>query len=691
VAERLNLSVNRRTVALLLAAILLPSLIFVALQFGFGYRAERRAYETSALSKADAIMAEIDGNMQRTRASALALASETAMQEGDWRAVFTRAREIARLNYDWKSVRLTDVDHAQDLFDLQRPFGPPRPVAIPPSLISRFGRNTLLFGGISRSGAGCPCIVVEAPVRRDGAIRFVLTILLEPTAFQRELLAHAPHEGTSAVLDAEGNFIARTRDYEARVGTPATRYEREAIHSGTSGLYSGVTYEGLATYTAFSKSAVTGWTTHIGVPQARLDTPMWWSHLASTIALIISLGLAVGLVWALLRVMATQRDAELRLQQAQRLEAVGKMTGGIAHDFNNMLSIIIGSLDLARRRRLSGADDIDRHLDNAMEGANRAAELTRRLLAFSRRQALAPVATDINLLLEHMRDLIARTLDETIRLRFELCTPSWYAFVDPVQFENAVVNLAANARDAMPGGGEVVVATDNVTLTSAQAARLELAPGEYIQIRVIDDGCGMSPETIQRAFEPFFTTKDVGRGTGLGLSQIYGFLDQSGGRVRIRSQEGEGTAVEMLLPRFHGELPRRATESSATPARNGSPEELILVTEDEARVRMTNVEALRELGYSVCHAANGAEALEVLATQSGVKLLFTDIVMPGMNGRELAEEARKRLPNLKLLFATGYERETLPAAVRDDIESDLLRKPFTIDQLARKVREILDS
>ena len=687
--ERASLGVNRWTITLLLAAILLPSLIFVALQFGFGYRAERRALETSAVARSDAIMAEIDGNMQRTRASALALASAATMKRGDWRGARLRALELETLNYDWKTVRLIDIDQRTAMFDTSQSFGGPTPIAVDPGLVSRVGSGALLFEGIKRVGPGCPCIAVDVPIRRDGAVRYTLSIMLDPSAFQKELMARAPSDGTSAVVDADGNFIARTQDYAQRLGTPATHFVRDAIRGGKTGLYRGVTYEGLDNSTAFSTSAITGWSTHIGVPQARLDAPLWWSHFASTVALIISLALAVGLVWALNRVWSAQRIADRRVQQALRLQAVGKMTGGIAHDFNNMLAIIIGSLDLVRRRRASGRDDIDRYIDNAMDGATRAAELTRRLLAFSRRQALAPVATDINKVLEGMRHLLGRTLDESITLRLELAAPICCAFIDPGQFENAVVNLAANARDAMPRGGEVVIATTNIMLSATQAARLTIEPGEYVRVRVIDSGQGMSPETIRRAFEPFFTTKDVGRGTGLGLSQIYGFVDQSGGRAQILSQEGEGTTVEMYLPRFDGDLPIDDADGlGVAPVPTGSPDEIILVTEDEDQVRMTNVEALRELGYSVRHAANGSEALAILASQPGVRLLFTDIVMPGMNGRELAREARRRLPDLKLLFATGYERETSSSI--DDDEGDVLRKPFAIDQLARKVREMLD-
>jgi signal transduction histidine kinase len=691
-AVRPRIEVHRSTIMLLATAILLPSLIFVALQFGFGYRAERHAYETSTVARADAIMAAIDGNMQRTRASALALATAAAIQRHDWRKADERIHVIASLNPDWKSVRLLDVAKGQELIDTQRAFGTPVPFRTDPGLLESIAGSSILFDRIERNGSACPCLTVAAPVREDGAIRYLLMINLDPGSIQSLLVSQAPKEGISAIVDRQGNFIARTRDYANRVGTPATRYTLAAVRRGIPGIYSAVSYEGQATYGAMSKSQLTGWSTHVGVPKTVLDAPMRWSHFATAMALLASLALAVGLTWALSHMIASQRRADQRIQQAERLEAVGKMTGGIAHDFNNMLAIVIGSLDLAKRRRASGRDDIDRYLDNAMEGASRAAELTRRLLAFSRRQALVPSATDINRLIEGMRELLGRTLDETIIMRFDLAGTLCCAFVDPGQLENAIVNLAVNARDAMPRGGELIIASANITLSAPQAARMDIGPGEYVRVRVIDSGEGMSAETIKRAFEPFFTTKDVGRGTGLGLSQIYGFLDQSGGRARIQSQEGEGTTVELFLPRFQGELPAKiGAQSSSATLPTGSADEIILVTEDEDKVRQTNVEALRDLGYSVRHAANGSEALEILSTQPGVKLLFTDIVMPGMNGRELAREARQRLPDLKLLFATGYERETVSGGDKADGENLILRKPFAIDQLARKVRDVLDA
>jgi len=389
-----------------------------------------------------------------------------------------------------------------------------------------------------------------------------------------------------------------------------------------------------------------------------------------------------------------RQGAEEQVRQMQKMEAVGQLTGGIAHDFNNMLAIVIGSLDLAKRR----ADDparVSKMIDNAMDGATRAASLTQRLLAFSRRQPLAPEAVDVNRLVGGMSELVRRTIGEPIRLQTTLAEGAWGALVDVGQLENAILNLAVNARDAMPGGGALTIETENRALDQAYAdANPAVTPGDYVMIAVTDTGTGMPAEVVAKAFEPFFTTKEVGKGTGLGLSQVLGFIQQSGGHVEIDSRIGNGTTVRIYLPR-HRTAEDLAVDSGKHQAgpglAGGTPEELILVVEDEDQVRMMSVAALRELGYKVIHAADGAEALRQLDRHPDVRLLFTDVVMPGMNGRELADAALARAPGLKLLFTTGYTRD---AVVRDGIIDEgvaLMSKPFTFQQLATKVRGVLDA
>ncbi len=384
---------------------------------------------------------------------------------------------------------------------------------------------------------------------------------------------------------------------------------------------------------------------------------------------------------------------EDQLRQSQKLEAIGQLAGGIAHDFNNMMSIVIGSLDLARRRLAAGNLDITRFIDGAMEGATRGAELTHRLLAFSRRQPLQPVVLDSGRIVAGMSELLRRAIGEAIDVECVLAGGLWATCIDPGELENAILNLAVNARDAMPGGGSLTIETQNGLLDdSYAAAHKEVKAGQYVVVSVTDTGSGMTPDTIARATEPFFTTKDTGKGTGLGLSQVFGFVKQSGGHFKIYSEPGRGTTVKLYFPR-HLDAAKFDRAPGLTPPDSipeGKASELVLVVEDDRQVRLASVESLRDLGYTVRHAGNGQAALALLAEIETVALLFTDIVMPGMNGRKLAEEAMQRIPGLKVLYTTGYTENAVVHGGILDPGLALLTKPFTIHQLARKVRTVLD-
>lgn len=382
--------------------------------------------------------------------------------------------------------------------------------------------------------------------------------------------------------------------------------------------------------------------------------------------------------------------AEEQLRQAQKMEAVGQLTGGIAHDFNNMLAVVIGGLNLLERRLERGDTDVGRYVEAAKDGANRAAALTQRLLAFSRQQPLEPEVLDVNAMVAGLIDLLGRTLGEHVEIRTAPGEGLWPVRVDPSQLENVILNLSVNARDAMPGGGMLTIATANLSVAEDEARALAAPPGDYVRIAVTDTGAGMPPEVIERAFDPFFTTKEVGKGSGLGLSQVFGFVQQSGGHVGIDSRIGAGTTLNVCLPRYTGaEAPQRL-RAPRTEAPAGSPDEVILVVEDDERVRNWSVEALRELGYTVLHAATGGEAIRIIESGQGVTLLFTDLVMPGITGRELAVLARRRLPELKLVYTTGYTGNAPVHVAVPEGDPATLQKPFSFEQLARKLREALD-
>jgi signal transduction histidine kinase len=392
-----------------------------------------------------------------------------------------------------------------------------------------------------------------------------------------------------------------------------------------------------------------------------------------------------------------ERTAQLRhneeaLRQSQKMEAVGQLTGGIAHDFNNMLTGIIGSLELLRRRLARGrTDDLDSLIDLGVTSANRAAGLTHRLLAFSRRQSLDPKAVQMNTLVSSMGELLQRSLNESIQLDMRLSEHLWVAEADPNQLESALLNLVINARDAMPEGGKLVVETSNQVLGHELTETYSnLEPGDYVMLSVTDNGSGMPQSVISRAFDPFFTTKPIGQGTGLGLSMIYGFSKQSGGHVSIDSEIDQGTTVRLYLPRFRGEALDHppSTVQQAPDAIDG---ETVLIVEDDPAVRVLVSAVLSELGYAFVEAGDADGAVPILDSPQRIDLLISDVGLPGMNGRQLAEIGRQYRPGLKVLFITGYAEH---AAVRGgflDSGMQMITKPFTFDLLTAKVREMIKS
>jgi PAS domain S-box-containing protein len=401
------------------------------------------------------------------------------------------------------------------------------------------------------------------------------------------------------------------------------------------------------------------------------------------------------LVYASGRNITAQKAAEAQLaaaqdalRQSQKMEAVGQLTGGIAHDFNNMLAVVIGSLDLLGRR-LGGDERARRYVDAASDGARRAANLTQRLLSFARQQPLEPKPTDVNKLVSGMSDLLRHSIGADVRLETVMAGGLWRVEIDPNQLENVILNLVVNARDAMPDGGRLTIETQNAHLDDHYAAlHDDVAAGQYVMLAVTDTGGGMPDEVIARAFDPFFTTKPVGKGTGLGLSQVYGFIKQSGGHVKIYSEPGHGTTVKIYLARLDRTDAEERDASPPVTLKRGD-RETILVVEDEAGVRAFTTEALTDLGYTVLAAPDGETALRLLQGHPEIALLFTDVVMPGMNGRKLADQAKASRPDLKVLFTTGYTRNAVVHNGVLDREVALIGKPFTVEALADKVRGIL--
>ena len=396
---------------------------------------------------------------------------------------------------------------------------------------------------------------------------------------------------------------------------------------------------------------------------------------------------AVAAATAQLREEAREREgAEAKLRQAQKMDAVGQLTGGIAHDFNNMLAVVLGGVELARRQIESDPKEAARHLDNAMEGAHRAAALTRQLLAFSRSESLAPEAVDAGTLIRGMRDLLDRTLGDTIRVEAQDRGLGWRIWVDRHQLENAVLNLAVNARDAMNGRGTLTITTGESRLAANEVGHC--AAGDYVSVAVRDTGCGMTPEVLERVFEPFFTTKPVGKGTGLGLSQIFGFVRQSGGGIAIETAPDAGTTVTLYLPRYKGAVAAPAATQPELAEEKAGGSYDILVVEDDPRVLAATLAALHELGHRAVGCADPLKAPSAIDSMPTLDLVMTDVLMPGQTGPEMIACVEGQLRGAAVLFVTGFTGEASAEQLRD---RPVLRKPFTVAALSRAVREAVEA
>lgn len=534
--------------------------------------------------------------------------------------------------------------------------------------------------------------------------------------------------------------LALVRDLNALYGTRSTELEEAALHlnynqnvKALSVYYAAGKTESLDRIRAIFREIIANeqrvLATRTGEAQGFLARTNQLAAVLSVLGIILVVG-GIGLGWAMIEALAQRRrarhladleaqraeyleaavaertselqhanqrllteaaeraHAEAQLRQIQKMEAVGQLTGGIAHDFNNMLAVVVGGLELAKRKLHNRAADAERHMDNAMEGANRAAALTRRLLAFARAEPLLPQAISPDTLIKGMNDLMDRTLGERIRTDIDSVSDPWPIWVDRHQLENAILNLAVNARDAMENGGKLSIRTSNTHLDADEVG--ESLPGDYVRIDVSDTGCGMSKEVLDRVFEPFFTTKPVGKGTGLGLSQIFGFVRQSGGEIGISSAVGIGTTVSLYLPRYEGQATSETADKAdpkavATP---GHPlgSRTALVVEDDPRVLTATAGALEELGVKTIRSSSAEEAIAILEKNSAIDIIVTDVIMPGMTGPEFVAKVSPLYPDVAVLFVTGYADVDAAEAFGGNA---VLRKPFTIGALETAVEAAL--
>jgi two-component system, NtrC family, sensor kinase len=566
--------------------------------------------------------------------------------------------------------------------------------------------NGTFYGQVYESRFGAqPFFTVSQRLVRDGVFVGVLEISVLPSNFFHFFATLAYAEGQQfSLIRNDGLFLARYP--MAPPGAPTrldenSGFRRTIARTPAGGLYTTLSpIDHIERRFAARRLGGTPLYVTTGFSTSVMRSEWLWGMATHLIyGVPVTLFLFFSLFAVLLRTrrlcaeINRRAAAEEALRQSQKLDAIGHLTGGVAHDFNNLLTIIIGNLEAAQRQLESWTDGaqikLSRRLENAMHGAQRAATLTKRLLAFSRQQPLNPALLDVNRVLNGLSDFLRRALGEDVSLEIVGGGGVWPVEADAAELEAAILNLAVNARDAMLEGGKLTIEASNSYLDEAYCRQnADVQPGQYVQIAVTDTGSGMPKDVIERAFEPFFTTKESGQGTGLGLSQVYGFVKQSGGHVKIYSEAGEGTTIKIYLPRFFGKA-SATEENAAAPSRSRSGES-VLVVEDDTDVRDYVVETLASLGYKVFEAGEAEIALRLLDENPSVHLLLTDVVMPGMNGRKLAEEARLRRPDLKILYMTGYSRSAIMHQGRLDIGVDLLQKPISSEQLASAVHKMLD-
>ncbi|HVV62899.1 MAG TPA: ATP-binding protein [Pseudolabrys sp.] len=568
--------------------------------------------------------------------------------------------------------------------------------------------NGIYFGEIQESVSGNPpYFTMSRRVTRNGQFDGVLELSMIPGDFYRFYTRLVYGEGLQyGLLREDGSFLVRyPQPITGRPKPlgPTTGFRQTVAQHPDGGFYwSDGPIDGIARRFGIRRLPDTTLYVTAGIASSSMRAqwldemfPYFVFGIPGSIFLFITLLFVLHRTKRLHAEMARREAAEGALRQAQRLDAIGQLTGGVAHDFNNLLTIILGNLSSAQRQVAAMSEAARGRLDvsigRAMQGAQRAATLTRRLLAFSRQQPLNPKALDLNKLLLGLPDLLRGGLGESVSVEVVGAGGLWPVEADATELETAILNLAVNARDAMPNGGKLTIEASNSYLDEDYCRQhAGIRPGQYVQIAVSDTGAGMAEDVRSRAFEPFFTTKEAGQGTGLGLSQVYGFVRQSGGHVKIYSEVGEGTTVKIYLPRLMSGAAEPEQPAPEVPATSSG--ECILLVEDDNEVRVFLAEALRDANYSVLEAANGEKAIECMQQyKRTIDLMLTDVVMPGMNGRKLAEEAKAMRPQMKVLFMTGYSRNAIVHHGRLDAGVELVQKPISGDQLAAKIRAMLDA
>jgi signal transduction histidine kinase/CheY-like chemotaxis protein len=751
--RRHTLGIQAR-LAMLALATALPLVALVSFAILRTVEDQRTQMQRDVRERVEKLIADVDRQISSIQAELQVLAVSPSLQAGDFQAFDRQMRDALKIQ--GTAIVLLDTK-AQQLINTNRPFGEALPRATNSEMHDRVvatGKpqiSDLIMGAVLRR----PVLTVGVPVFRDGEVVYVLVMVLGPEILSALLQEqNLSPDWTAAIFDRKGLTVARTRDLDRFIGQPAAPILLKEMMGAAESWFPNVTKDGLAVYSTFRRSPISGWTVAIGLPREFVDAPLRRAQRLAFGGGAAVLSLSLALTWAAARTirrpvealtaatkalgsgappgpliggvreldevgkalrstaaalargreqlesMVTERTKELAaanerlraeigareqaqsaLLQAQKMEAMGQLTGGVAHDFNNLLTAVSGSLALLEPR-ISDERSL-RLLRTAQRGASRGAKLTESLLAFARKQRLDPVPADLNAIVIDMSEMLRRSIAASVEIRHALVTDLWPALIDVSQIETALLNVALNARDAMPGGGVLLIETANIPALDAELPT-EIAGQDCVLVSLRDTGTGMSPAVIERAFEPFFTTKEIGKGTGLGLSMVFGVVRQSGGTVRIRSRPREGTTVQIYLPRTI--KPRALGSHSAIDAEVAEMAH-ILVVDDDPDVRWITAEDLREIGYVVAEADGGRAALAILERDDPCDLMLVDLVMTGLTGVDTVRLVRRARPDLKVLFCSGYaDMSRFEKDIGDEV---LLKKPFRRDTLAEAVRAAL--
>jgi signal transduction histidine kinase len=672
----------RSSLIILLLAVLLPILIFATVQAVNAARQEREAFELSTQARVRQVIEELDRQLYGEIKVLQILSFSDLLHSDDLARFYDLAQRVVATEPNITHILLADPATGRQPFSTIRPMGTPLPVLTARAVLEEAARTRRpVISGLIAQGAVIrkPLVAVCVPVVRDDAVPYVLAAVFDVNSLKRILLAdNIPTSWTGLLVDRNGRIIVSTTGSDDLIGTAAPEVVREAIASGElEGIYSGAFIGTVEAITPYYTSRLSGWSIHYAVPRDEIDKPMLRSRMITAGTGGLSVLAALLLAGLVARDIAHRRRVEQSMEEAQRMEIVGRMTGGMAHDFNNLLTVILGNLEIAAKR-VRADERTSRALQIALGAVERGGHLIQQLLAFARRQPLQPRPVAINALIRKMMPLIRQAIGSSIEQDYRLAAAPDWSLVDPAQLESALLNLAINARDAMPIGGRLTVRT-----RALETVRHD----QEIEITVTDTGTGMSPDVVDKAFQPFFTTKEIGKGTGLGLSQVYGFMQQSGGTVAIESKLGAGTTVTLGLPCA---APAVVAESEAAAVHGviGAARSVLLV-DDEADVRATIAATLREHDYRVVEANDGSAAIDCLIGGAAIDLMICDIAMPGgLNGIDVAREAKRLRPGIKVLLISGDPSavlETAPGAP----EFARLSKPFRQSDLMRELGAML--